>query len=128
MTLKQLKAKADIVLAAFWNVLKTKQEAYFAKHGKYFQLLVSPTNDVVDGVDSTFTVRHPSDDLYQMDVDFPWTEKIPFNIEVHEWGGNNRGYMAIVTVALTTGKKYQRTRTSDNVDSGWYELITNVYG
>lgn len=43
-TLQQIRDKADVVLANFWQALTIKQDAYFAKHGKYFQLLV--TNSV----------------------------------------------------------------------------------
>jgi len=121
MTLAELRDKADAKLVQFWQLLTTKQDAYFAKHGKYFQLLVSPTDSVVDGVDSDFTVRHPSDEPYQVDVDFPWTDKIPFQIEVHEWVGDDKGYTAYVTIELPNGDIYKRSRNSRNEDSGWYK-------
>jgi hypothetical protein len=123
MTLLELKQKADPILADFWVALKAKQEAYFVKHGKYFQLLVSPTTEVIDGIDSAFIVRKPSDEKFLVDVDFAWATKIPFQIEVHEWvgAGDDKGYMAIVTVKVGEDI-YQRTRNSNAVDSGWYKL------
>lgn len=123
MTLLELKQKADPILANFWVALKTKQDAYFAKHGKYFQLLVSPTAEVLDGVDSDFVVRKPSDEVHVVDVDFAWESKIPFQIEVHEWVGadNDSGYTALVKVKVGVDE-YRRSRNSNNVDSGWYKV------
>jgi len=127
MTLAELKQKADPVLVDFWTALKTKQNAYFTKHGKYFQLLVSPTEDVVDGANSDFTVRKPSDEKYEVDVSFSWATKIPFQIEVHEWVGEDKGYTAIVTAKIGEDT-YRRTRNSKNEDSGWYKVIELHYG
>lgn len=124
MTLAELRDKADARLATFWTALVAKEEAYFAKHGKYFQLLLTPETNVVDGVDSDFTVRHPSDEVHVVDVDFPWASKIPFNIRVDEWvGPNGNGFRAVAQVELPNGRKFTRSRDSDNVDSGWNEII-----
>ena len=128
MTLAELRDKADAKLVTFWQLLTAKQDAYFAKHGKYFQLLVSPETKVVDGADSDFTLRHPSDEPYQVDVDFPWTDKIPFNIRVDEWVGADKGYTAVVEVELPDGRRFTRSRNSKNVDSGWSEIIEPIYG
>jgi len=112
MTLTELRDKADAKLATFWSALVTKQNAYHAKHGKFFQLLVSPENAVVDGADSDFTTRNPSDERFAVDVDFAWTEKIPFNITVDEWVGNGIvGFKATVVVELPNGDRYTRSRT-----------------
>ena len=123
MTLAQLKTKANAVLATFWAELQTKQNAYFAKHGKYFQLLI--TDDVVDGVDTTFIVRTPNDELHAIDVDFTFNSPVPFSISVDEWVGETRGYSATATVQLPDGRKFRRSRDINNVDSGWGE-VTNL--
>lgn len=123
-TLQQIKNKADAVLVQFWQALQQKQDAYFAKHGKYFQLLV--TNDVVDGVDTTFEVRKPNDELHPIDVDFEFNLPIPFQIAVNEWVGETRGYDAVVTVKLLDGRIFRRSRNSEQVDSGWYEVIEQI--
>lgn len=125
MTLSELRNKADPILADFWQTLKTRQDAYFAKHGKYFQLLVSPTDKVSDGVDSNFTIRKPSDEKYEVDVTVPWSTKIPFQIEVHEWVGSDKGYIAVVT-AEVNGNTYKRSRDSKGEDSGWYKYVEPV--
>lgn len=124
MTLTQLRNKANAVLANFWAELQTKQNAYFAKHGKYFQLLI--TDDVVDGVDTTFIVRKPNDELHAIDVDFTFNSPVPFSISVDEWVGETRGYSATATVQLPDGRKFRRTRDINNVDSGWSEVIALV--
>lgn len=124
MTLTQLRDKANIVLTNFWQLLVQKQEAYHAKHGKYFQLLV--TDRVVDGVDTTFEVRKPNDELHPVDVDFEFNSPVPFQIQVDEWGRYEaRGYSATATVELPDGRKFTRTRHSDNTDTDWYEVIDN---
>ena len=149
MTLQELRDKADAKLVQFWQLLTQKQDAYFAKHGKYFQLLVSPETAVVDGADSTFTVRKPGDEKFAVDVNFPWTDKVPFTIKVDEWVKVDRaGYKATVVVELPSGDKYTRSRsyetvpdTYDNtdpenpvaishdpvqVDSGWSQVTEEI--
>lgn len=121
MTLLQLKNKAGAVLSTFWSELQVKQNAYFAKHGKYFQLRI--TNDVVDGVDTTWEIRKPNDELHPLDVDFTFNSPVPFAISVDEWVGETRGYSATATVQLPDGRKFKRTRDNTNVDSGWDEVI-----
>jgi len=123
MTLTELRDKADAVLVNFWKELKTRQDSYFAKHGKYFQLLVSPEQSVIDGADSDFIVRHPSDVKSLEDISVNFTSKIPFQIEVDEWVGEDKGYTATVTVELLNGDKYTRSRNSRNEDSGWNKYV-----
>lgn len=125
MTLQELKAKADPILADFWTALKTKQDAYFAKRGKYFQLLVSPASTVIEGVDSTFTVRKAGDEKFALDVDFSWSTKIPFQIQVDEWVGekDDIGFSMTARVELQTGDIYTRTRNSRNEDTGWVKYV-----
>lgn len=126
-TLLEIRQKADPILTNFWVALKAKQDAYFAKHGKYFQLLVSPTTEVKDGVDSTFAVRKPTDEKFLVDVDFAWATKIPFQIEVHEWVGvkDNKGYTALVKVKV--GEEiYCRRRNSKGEDTGWYKEVLPI--
>lgn len=124
MTLTELRNKADTVLAQFWTALKTRQNAYYAKHGKYFQLLISPTYGVVDGVDTDFIVRHPSDVKALADINLSFSSKVPFQIHIDEWvGPQGNGYSATVWVELTNGDRYTRSRNSDNVDSGWSKYV-----
>ena len=122
MTLNQLKTKANTKLGEFWTSLVIKQDAYFAKHGKYFQLLV--TSPVVDGADTTFVVTKPNDEKHPIDVDFTFNSPIPFSISVDEWVRlGEAGYSATATVELPDGRRFTRTRHSDNTDTNWYEVI-----
>jgi len=125
VTLLEIRDKADAILTQFWVALKVKQDAYFAKHGKYFQLLISPTTEVIDGVDSAFTVRNPTDEKFFVDVDFVWATKIPFQIEVHEWVGQDKGYTANVKVKIGEDT-YCRSRNSRNEDTGWYKQVLPI--
>lgn len=145
MTLAELRDKADAKLATFWTLLVSKQNAYYANHGKFFQLLVTPSNTVIDGVDTDFTDNAPSDEPHVIDRDFAFAEKIPFNIRVDEWVAQDRqGFRATVVVELLSGERYTRNRSyetvpdvcvtdGDNtvctpqapiqVDSGWSQII-----
>lgn len=117
-TLKQIRDKADAKLAEFWSLLSQKQDGYFSKHGKYFQLLV--TDEVVDGVDTTFEVRKPSDEKYAVDVDIDFNSPLPFTIQVDEWTkGKEAGYSATVWIKLSSGDMYTRTREHTGQDTGW---------
>jgi hypothetical protein len=81
MTLAELRDKADAKLATFWTALVTKEEAYFAKHGRYFGFNWSPSTEVVDGVDTNFVLNPPSRFFVAEDVSFPATT-VPFQIQV----------------------------------------------
>ena len=121
-TLAEIRQKADANLVTFWGALTTRQDAYFAKHGRYFQLLISPTSPVIDGVDSDFSLRTPTYEVNINDYNLSFTDKIPFQIEVHQHGES--GYTAFVWVQLLNGDIYTRSRTSDNVDSGWSQYLS----
>lgn len=125
-TLKQIRDKADAKLATFWVNLQTKQDAYFAKHGKYFQMLISPVDVVIDGLDSDYVDRVPSDEKFVIDRDFSFAKKIPFQIRVDEWNGSEGvGYIATVYVQLLDGRIFTRNRDSNQNDSGWYEYVND---
>lgn len=118
-TLLQVRDKANAKLALFWTALQTRQDAYFAKHGKYFQLLAG-SDLTLDGLNTPFVVRSPSDEKFVLSIDTAWSDTVPFKIVVDEWVGvgTDTGYRATVTINYQ-GTLYQRTRDSKNVDSGW---------
>lgn len=109
-TLQQIRDKADAKLADFWDALILKQEQYFLKHNKFFQLLV--TVPVVDGADTTFVVTKPNDEPHPVDVDFTFNSPIPFQIAVHEFVGDQAGFTVVVVVELLDGRKFTRQRTA----------------
>jgi hypothetical protein len=113
MTLAELRTKANAKLIPFWQMLIDKQPLYFLKHGKFFQLLITPR--VVDGEDTNWTLQHPSDEVHQIDVDFPWSDTLPFQVSVDEWVGEDRGFSATATVELPNGDRYRRTRKATAV-------------
>lgn len=122
MTLNQLKTKANAKLTDFWQALQVRQDAYFAKHGKYFQLLIS--DPVVDGVDTTWVLRTPSDEQHALDVGFEFNSPIPFSISVDEWVSKDaQGYSATATVELPDGRRFSRTRQHTGEDTDWQEVI-----
>lgn len=120
-TLQQVRDKANTKLADIWGKLQTRQDAYFAKYGKYFQLLVTGGRDVENGEEYPFTAIPALDEAHVLDIDTSWSELVPFEIEVHEWvgSGSDRGYKGIVTVTHN-GTIYRRERDSNSVDTGWY--------
>ena len=108
MNLASLKTKANGKLVEFWDLLLPKQEAFFLKHGTFFQLLVTPP--VVDGADTTFAVIKSGHEPYTADVDFTFNSPIPFSISVDEWVGKTRGFSITATVELLDGRKFTRRR------------------
>ncbi len=125
-TLKQVRDKANAKLTTFWQALSTRQDVYFTKHSKYFQLLVG-SNLTLDGADTVFSVVSPSDELHTIDIDYQWSDSLPFQIEVHEWvgGGDNIGYRAIATINHE-GTLYRRERTNTGEDTGWNQFIEST--
>jgi len=121
ITLEDLQIKSDTKFDALFSDLEIAQNAYFTLYGKYFQLLESPIINVIDGTDSDFSKRHPSDEIHSANVSFEFSNKIPFNIVVHEWGGpDGFGYKCIAKITLREGLSYAREKDSDSNDSGWY--------
>jgi len=110
MTLQELKTKADAKLVEFWDVLVVKQEVYFLKHNKFFQLLA--TDGVVDGADTTWVMRQPNDELHTIDVDFEFNSPVPFQVLVSEWVGDTVGFWVEAVVELPDGRKFSRTRSA----------------
>lgn len=105
-----------------WSKLQTKQQSYLDSHGKYFQLLASGEASL-DGGDVSFTVVKPSDEKHPESIE-EWNETVPFEIQIHEWVGEDKGYRGVVTVNHE-GQLYRRERDSNNVDSGWYSYDPN---
>ena len=125
MTLAELRDKADAKLATFWSALVTKEEAYFAKHGRYFGFNWSPSTEVVDGVDTNFVLNPPSRFFVAEDVSFPATT-VPFQIQVirHE-GPLGHGFTGIVRVKLPNDDVYIRTKGygAHSDDRAWYKYV-----
>lgn len=110
-TLVQIRDKANAKLATMWTELKTRQEAYFQKHRRYFQLRAS-SNLVADGVDTPFSLVPPSDEAFVVDLGGAWTDSVPFQIIVDAfYEEKKRGYTATVYIKLLNGDIYTRSRT-----------------
>lgn len=132
MTLNELKTKANTKLADFWTELQIKQEAYYLKHDKFFQLLI--TDPVIDGVDTAWVLRTPSDEQHAIDVDFSFNSPVPFQISIDEFVGPTTGYSATATVELPNGTQYRRTRKAvptvqetPKAITGWTEEDTDWF-
>ena len=128
MTLAELKTKADAKLVTFWGVLTTKEDAYFAKHGRYFGFNWSPSMEVVDGVDTDFVLNPPSRFFEAAAVSFPATT-VPFQIQVicHD-GPLGKGFTATVRVKLPNGDVYMRSKGygAHGEDRAWYKYSPDV--
>lgn len=76
---------------------------------------------MIDGVDTQFVTKVPSDEKNTLDVGFQFESPLPFQIEIHEWNGRSKGFKAFVYIKLNDGRIYSRNRDSDGNDSGWFE-------
>lgn len=128
MTLTELRNKADAKLVEFWNALAAWQEQNRLEFDNYRQLLV--TNTVVDGVDTDFEVRTPSDHTpLAVNRDFSFTSKIPFSISVNCWGTEpSRGFEATAIVELLDGRKFKRSRSLTDTRERVRDVVTEVDG
>ncbi len=109
-TLQEIRNKADAKLVDIWNILLPKEQAYYAKYGRYFGMNWSPVLKVVDGVDTNFVLNPPSKFFEAADVDFD-AGVIPFQIKIicHD-GPDGKGFTAWVKVELLNGDTYQRAK------------------
>lgn len=125
-TLSQIRTKVDDFLADLWvNTIVPKEEAYFALHGRYAQILVSPTTPVADDATATFTRRPPTDEQFEADFTFEIASPIPAQIEIHTHDkGEQHGFTAHVWVEVL-GKKYHRSKNYQfgSSDVAWHEVI-----
>lgn len=109
MTLAEIRTKVDNWLADKWvNVIVPKEEAYFAKHGRYFGMNWSPSTEVVDGVDTPFVFNQPSRFFVAEDALFSVPD-IPFQIQIicHD-GPTGKGFTGKARVKLLNGDVYMR--------------------
>lgn len=118
-TLQQVRTKANDRLATLWGVITTKQDAYFAKHGTYFGFNWTPALAPLDGEDTAFIINRPSRFHVAADADFNGEPTVPFSIQIIRHDGETQGYTAYVRINWE-GTIYERSRTNQNVDSGWY--------
>jgi len=109
-TLQQIKTKATPVIAHIWDRLVAAQEAYHAKHGKYFQLLIEPQAKVADGADVDFNVRKPKDERHSSDVVFNAGRKLPFQLEIHEHVSKEGTGFTMIARAEIGGVEYEMSK------------------
>ncbi len=121
MTLSDFKQVAVPTFDSFWETLVAKEKDYFTKHGKYFQLIISPSSKVSNGVATPFEVNFNLEEKFSTDIDFSFTSKIPFQIEVWEnFGGDQPvGFMAVATAEVDGVTYTRRKHSSDGKDEDW---------
>jgi hypothetical protein len=129
-TLAEIRTKVDNWLADKWvNVIVPKEEAYFAKHGRYAQVLISPESLVADGADGTFTKRPPSDEQFEADFTLTFDTPIPAQIEIHTHdAGEQHGFTGHVWVEVN-GELYHRAKNYQfgSPDEPWHKFIPPVW-
>ena len=121
---KTFATKATGAFDLLFAEIQKKQEAYHTKHGKYFQSLVTPTSKVLDGADSTFVKRVPTDEKHMLDAQMTYSVKIPFQARIDEWvNDKGTGYKVIATITRSDGAQYERVKDSKGKDTGWKKVI-----
>lgn len=123
-TLNQIKTKVDAFLADLWtNRIVPKQEAYFAKHGRYFGLRVTSASVPTDDVDVVAEKNIDPNEPHPEDYDFTIPSPLPCVLSVHQHGA--AGFTATVVVKVLD-KMYSRQKSygSINNDRAWHEVVT----
>ena len=123
LSLTQLRNKANTRLAAIWPTIVAKQDAYHAKHGKYFQKLI--TNQPQDEEESDWVDQSPNYEPYPDDAVLVLDGgKLPFALWIDEsLGPDGAGWFASVSVKLANDDVYYRRRDNLNNDSGWIKYL-----
>lgn len=126
-TLAQIRTKVDNFLTDLWvNKIIPKEEAYFALHGRYAQVLISPENVLADDVEGAFIKRLPSDEQFPADFEFTIATPIPASIEIHTHDrGDEHGFTAHVWIQVL-GKTYHRSKNFSfgSQDQAWHEFLS----
>ena len=120
LTLKQLRDKANARLTPFFKEVSDKQDAYFAKHGKYFQKLI--TNQPKDEEEVDWSDNAPADEKHSKDAELATAGgKLPFAIKIDEFVGpdNTAGWSMTCTVKLSDDTMYRRKRDNEGNDTNW---------
>jgi hypothetical protein len=124
-TFLQIRTKVDGWLADKWvNVIVPKEQAYFAKHGRYFGMNWSPTTKVEEGTDTAFVFNQPSRFFVAEDALFS-VPTIPFQIQIicHD-GLTGKGFTAWAKVKLLNGDTYLRSKGYGEygTDNPWFKI------
>lgn len=124
-TLQQIRNKVDAFLADLWvNKIVPKEEAYFALHGHYAQVLKSPEVMPEDDSEDFYIKRPPPDELYPDDFEFEIATPIPAQFEIHTYDKRpDHGFVGHVYVKVN-GKVYHRAKAHGvgGQDIPWHEV------
>ena len=105
LTLKEVRDKANEILAPIWRAIQDRQAAYYAAHGCYWQGFITHSAIPADGVDVApdRLLLHPTDQRetwVDVGLELP---NIPFAIKVDVYKGPN------ITEEFPTGEGYSAT-------------------
>lgn len=116
-TLAEIQTKANTKLQQLWDThIIPKQTAYWNKHGTFFGFNWTPSADVIDGVDTDFgEIQRPSRKHVAVDVQFPLTEQVPFQVQIMRHVSDVHSFTAFVRVKLLDGRVFWRNRKATPV-------------
>ncbi len=121
------RARSDAMLNGLWNSIQARENAYFNKHGRYFQGLLTPrTVRNTDGAPDL--TRRPTDQAESWaDAGFVLPASVPASIEIHVYDGPlGKGYTAILHYKVG-GKEFTKARSmgpeSARRTHGWKEVV-----
>jgi hypothetical protein len=111
----QIRSAVDTKLAALWAAVQSREDTYFANHGRYWQGLKTHTVIPADGATATPDIGSAVP-YYQAAGD-AWpsgilTQSLPMSLDITQYQGpTGSGYVATVSV-LITGHLWQRAQDS----------------
>lgn len=127
MTPAEIRTAVDAKLATLWATIQTRETAYFAAHGRYWQGLRTHAVDPADGAEALPSVGTATPDY---EPDDPWPEAIlnapwPMSIELSQYAGpNGLGYVGTVSVTIV-GNTWQRSAQvgpETQLQQGWHRV------
>lgn len=121
-TPKQVRDKANPILADFWTKLVTVQEKYKAKYGHYFDLQISPSGFVLDGTDSDFEIIPAPLEKHLNDLAIGYSGRVPFQIKVSTNTKTDGTHWFVATAIIkVNGDEYfiRKDSIGETDSNGW---------
>ncbi len=121
------RARADTMLDNLWAHIQTREDAYFAANGRYFQGLLTPRN-IRSSDGPTDLGRRPHDQAESWaDAGFVLPNSVPASIEIHVYDGPlGHGYTAILHYK-SGRKEFTKARSvgpeASHRNHGWREVV-----
>lgn len=120
----QKEARDNAAIEAIKNHLAQKQDAFFQLHGRYFQLLRSPSVKADHDDEKVHEKVTPPGEKFAEDVPEVQIGNLPFQLEVHVYsgGGEEPGYEFVLFREFDSLPHFRRIDPKKKTDTDWQPI------